>query len=134
MYGILFQKCPRCHEGELFVEKNPYKLKHIFEMPERCPECGQSYHLEPSFYYGAMYVNYALTVAIGVAVFIAMLVLGGNWKLHEYLIGITAALFVSAPYTFRLGRSIWINMFVKYDPNALSGHEHDDSQELSRTQ
>ena len=63
-----------------------------------------------------MYINYGLTVGIGVAVYIAMRVLGGEWPLHEYLIGIIAVIIVLAPLTFRLGRSIWINFFIKYDP------------------
>lgn len=85
-------------------------------MPERCPHCDQLYQLEPSFFYGAMYVNYGLTVAIAVAVFVAMTVLGSGWELHHYLIGIIAGIFVLSPLTFRLGRSIWINFFIKYDP------------------
>lgn len=85
-------------------------------MPNKCSHCGQVYQLEPSFFYGAMYVNYGLTVAIGVAVYVAMRVLGGEWALHEYLIGIIGALIVLAPLTFRLGRSVWINFFIKYDP------------------
>lgn len=88
-------------------------------MPEECPHCHQRYQLEPSFFYGAMYVNYALTVAIGVAVYVAMIVLGSNWELHHYLIGIIGALTITAPLTFRLGRAIWINFFVKYDSNAI---------------
>jgi uncharacterized protein (DUF983 family) len=116
LYSILFQKCPRCHQGELFEEANPYKLNKIFDMPERCPHCDQLYQLEPSFFYGAMYVNYGLTVAIAVAVFVAMTVLGSGWELHHYLIGIIAGIFVLSPLTFRLGRSIWINFFIKYDP------------------
>jgi uncharacterized protein (DUF983 family) len=115
LYSIFFQKCPRCHKGELFEQRNPYKLKQLFDMPKRCSHCDQLYELEPSFFYGAMYVNYALTVAISVAVFVAMLVLGDEWEMHEYLIGITAGIFLFSPITFRLGRSIWINMFIKYD-------------------
>lgn len=87
-------------------------------MPDKCPNCGQVYQLEPSFFYGAMYVNYGLAVAICVSVFVAMSVLGSNWELHEYVIGIIASLLVLTPVTFRLGRTIWINMFVKYEEQA----------------
>lgn len=95
---------------------NPYRLNGLFRMPEKCASCGQRFHLEPSFYYGAMYVNYALTVAIGVAVFVAMFVLG-NFSKAQYLVGILAALVVTAPFTVRLGRSIWISFFVAYEPD-----------------
>jgi uncharacterized protein (DUF983 family) len=132
IYSILNQKCPKCHEGELFVERNPYHLKKIFDMPERCEKCNQLYQLEPSFFYGAMYVNYAFTVAIAVAVFVAMTVLGSDWELHHYLIGIIIAIFLLAPLTFRMGRTVWINMFIKYNPHALS--EEEKAQALKRGQ
>lgn len=104
-------------------------------MPEKCGHCGQPYQLEPSFYYGSMYVNYGLTVALGIAVFLAMSILGRDWKLHEYLIGIVAVLVIFAPLTFRLGRSIWINMFVKYEPSKKKDQaQAKDESELSRTQ
>ena len=67
-----------------------------------------------------MYVNYGLAVAICVAVFVAMTVLGSDWELHHYVIGIIASLLILTPVTFRLGRSIWINMFVKYEEGAAS--------------
>ena len=99
----------------MFEERNPYKISKIFNMPHQCEHCGQIYQLEPSFFYGAMYVNYALTVAIAVAIFIAMWVLGRPWELHQYLIGIILGIVALAPLTFRLGRSIWINIFIKYE-------------------
>jgi len=89
-------------------------------MPHHCTECGQIYQLEPSFFYGAMYVNYGLTVAIAIAMFMVMWVLGSPWELHEYLIGIILGIVILAPLTFRLGRAIWINMFIKYEEGASS--------------
>ncbi len=119
LQSILYQKCPHCHKGELFEDRNPYKISKLFDMPHHCSECGQIYQLEPSFFYGAMYVNYGLTVAIAVGMFIAMWVLGSPWELHAYLIGIIAGIVILAPLTFRLGRAIWINMFIRFDPDAL---------------
>ena len=100
----------------MFVKKNPYVLNKIWTMHDACSECGQHYQLEPSFYYGAMYVNYGITVAISVSVFVAMYVLGNEWEFMQYIIAIIGAIILSAPLTFRLGRMIWINMFVGYKP------------------
>ena len=83
-------------------------------MPKQCPNCGQNYEIEPGFFYGAMYVNYAASIAIAVGVFAAMYILGSPWEVYEYLIGISIALMVLAPITFRLSRAVWINMFVSY--------------------
>lgn len=101
-------------------------------MPERCAKCNQLYQLEPSFFYGAMYVNYGFTVGIAVAVFLGMSVLGRDWELHHYLIGIIVAIVMLAPLTFRMGRTIWIHMFIKYNPNALN--EEEKAQALKRGQ
>ena len=86
-------------------------------MHDSCSECGQHYQLEPSFYYGAMYVNYGITVAIAVSVFVAMYVLQYEWEFMHYITAIIGAIILSAPITFRLGRMIWINMFIGYKPN-----------------
>jgi uncharacterized protein (DUF983 family) len=75
LYSILRLKCPRCHQGDLFVNPNPYNPNQLSEMPDNCAHCGQKYLLEPGFFYGAMYVSYALTIAMSVAVFVAMHVL-----------------------------------------------------------
>ena len=102
-------------------------------MPEKCNVCGQIYQLEPSFFYGAMYVNYGLTVAIAVAVFVGMKVLGSGWETYQYIIGIIAAIVILAPLTFRFGRSIWISMFVKYDAQAAGKttvSEHPDQASI----
>ena len=70
--------------------------------------------LEPSFYFGAMYVNYGITVAISIIVFlIAKLGFDLN-LLHSFLI-IIGALLILAPINLRLARILWINMFVNYE-------------------
>ena len=102
----------------MFEERNPYKLNKLLEMKDRCSKCGLVYEMEPSFFYGAMYVNYALTVAISVGVFLAMYLLFDGFEMTDYLIGIISALFITAPMTYRIGRMVWINMFVSYKADA----------------
>lgn len=113
LYGILRSKCPSCHEGEVFKEKNPYKWGQIFNMHEHCAVCGQRYEIERGFFYGSMYVNYALAVALSVAVFIALQVLYPvDFKV--YLIVNASLLLLLTPVVARLGRMIWMNMFIHY--------------------
>ena len=78
LYSILGQKCPRCQEGPLFINKNPYKLKNWDKMHSDCPVCELHYEREPGFFQGAMYVSYALGVALSVAVLIADILVGFN--------------------------------------------------------
>jgi len=78
LYSILTGTCPVCQEESMYKEKNPFKLGQVYEMHDRCSHCGTKYKIEPSFFYGAMYVSYAVGVAFAVAAFIiAHYFLGG---------------------------------------------------------
>lgn len=117
LYSILTGSCPRCHEESMYLDKNPYHMGKIFKMHERCSHCNLKYKIEPSFFYGAMYVSYGVGIAFAVAAFvIANLFLGAN--LIETFIAIIVTLVVFMPIIMRLSRNIWINMFVKYDSKA----------------
>lgn len=115
--SILTGSCPKCQEESMYVEKKPYHLSKLYDMHETCSHCGLQYQIEPSFFYGAMYVSYGLTVAIGVAAFIITKVFLGL-SLVEAFIAIIIALIVLTPVTARLSRNIYINIFVHYDKDA----------------
>lgn len=85
-------------------------------MHQKCTSCGLDFVREPSFYFGAMYVSYALTIAYGVACFIIFKLLAG-FSLMWYLILNALVLLLLIPYTFRLARTLWISIMVKYEPN-----------------
>lgn len=115
--SILTGTCPRCQEESMYEDKNPYNLKNMYKMHENCSHCGLHYQLEPSFFYGSMYVNYGLTVIVGIAVFIISKVLLG-FELTQSFIAIIVALVVLMPINSRLARNIYINMFVSFDKDA----------------
>jgi len=113
IYSIVMLKCPRCQEGDLFVHKNPYSYSNLEKMPDNCPACQQKYLLEPGFYYGAMYVSYALTIALSVSVFVVMTILW-HFEILWYL-GINALLIILLfPPIFRFSRATWANLFIHY--------------------
>lgn len=118
LYSILRQKCPRCQEGPLFINKNPYKLKNWDKMHSDCPVCELHYEREPGFFQGAMYVSYTLGVALSVAVLIADILVGFNAL--EFFIANTLALVLFAPLLFRWARAIYLNIFIAYRPEAKS--------------
>ncbi|PHQ57472.1 MAG: DUF983 domain-containing protein [Lutibacter sp.] len=115
LFSILHNKCPKCHEGEFMIEKNLFKLQNAFKMHKNCPSCNFKYMIEPSFFYGAMYINYGLTVGVSLLTFVISTLLF-NLSLLESFIPIVAALILTAPISIRLSRIIWINLFVKYNP------------------
>ena len=122
MYSILTGNCPRCHEESMYENSNPYALSKIFSMNDRCSHCGLKYKIEPSFFYGAMYVSYAVGVAFAVAAFVVSFLFLGT-SLVTTFISIVGTLIVFMPLILRLSRNIWINVFVKYDPTAVKNHE-----------
>lgn len=99
----------------MYEDKNPLHLAKVLKMNENCSHCGLHYQIEPSFFYGAMYVSYGLNVAVGVAAFIISFVFVGS-SLKTAFISIIVALIISFPFVLRLARNIYINMFVSYDP------------------
>lgn len=122
LYSILTGSCPKCHEESMYVNPNPYALSQIFKMQERCSHCGTKYKIEPSFFYGAMYVSYAVGIAFAVAAFvIAFLFIGAS--LVNTFIAIVATMIVFMPVIIRLSRNIWINFFIKYDADSTK-HRH----------
>ena len=112
--SILTGTCPKCHEESMYVEKNPYKLNTLYKMHETCSHCKTRYQIEPSFFYGAMYVGYGLTVAIGVAIFVTLNVIFGVAVLPTF-ISIIVGIILLTPVTSRTARNIYINMFIHYD-------------------
>lgn len=116
--SILTGTCPRCQEESMYEDQNPYNLKNIYKMHDNCSHCGLHYQIEPSFFYGAMYVSYGLTVGIGIAAFIISKVIIGLSLLHSF-IAIIASLIALMPVTARLARNIYINIFVHFDKDAV---------------
>ena len=117
LYSIFTGTCPVCHQGEMYVESNPFKLSQIMKMHERCSHCGLKFKIEPSFFFGAMYVSYGIGVAISVASFvITHFIL--NLSIHISFITIIAALVLLFPYIIRISRNIWINLFLNYKKDA----------------
>ncbi|WP_088324379.1 DUF983 domain-containing protein [Polaribacter tangerinus] len=113
IYSVVRGKCPKCHEGDFFKYKFTFNPTKITQLHTNCSSCNLKYMMEPSFFFGAMYVNYGLTVALSVAVFIISKVFFGLDLLTSFAT-IVGALVILAPLNLRLSRILWINMFVSY--------------------
>lgn len=120
LYSIFSNKCPRCHEGNFFKTTNHYKLKDTFKMHDTCPNCHLKYMIEPSFFYGAMYVTYTLTVAIAVLVFAVDYLIGLDFI--ENLICLTIVLALLTPISLRISRLIYINIFIHFDKSKIQNY------------
>ena len=114
LYSILFGACPKCHQESMYVNKNPYALSEVIKMQEHCSHCKTKYQIEPSFFYGSMYVSYAVGIAFAIAAFIISYSIIES-SLMTAFIAIVVALIGFAPVIMRISRNIWINLFMSYD-------------------
>jgi uncharacterized protein (DUF983 family) len=115
LYSILYLKCPRCNEGDLFVHKSAYSpLKESISMPLRCSFCGLKFEKETGFYYGAMYVSYGLNVGLSVALFLFFYLFFWQFPIHYFLIADALFILATFPVITRISRAIWINLFIRY--------------------
>lgn len=112
-YSVLHSTCPSCHEGKMW-NQHAYVLPKMTHMNKRCPHCNANLEPEPSFYTGAMYVGYALTVAIVLITFTISLTFfeEPNISLMFWIVMVIVVLF--APMNIRLSRNIWANTFIQY--------------------
>jgi len=115
LYSILKFKCPRCHVGEFLESRNVYNLKKAGDIKEKCECCSLKYSPEPGFYYGAMFVSYALGVALFVSIWIATSIIHPGYS-AELLLGlIIGSIFILGPYLYALSKIIWANFFFHYE-------------------
>lgn len=111
--------CPRCHEGKV-LKSSPYDFKNLGEVNTHCSHCGLKYSREPGFFFGAAYVSYAITIAFATAVVVlgalAKYLLWAEITWYQILAAVVIVLVLLFPLAYALSRVLWINFFVKYDP------------------
>ncbi|SOD80777.1 DUF983 domain-containing protein [Spirosoma fluviale] len=110
LHSILYNKCPRCGEGDFFV-KNSAFTRDFDEMHEHCPHCGENFMPEPGFYWASMFVSYAFYTIYTLLTFF-IVVQGLGVDLDYYLIGLVPTLIALTPYFFRLARRTWLSIFI----------------------
>ena len=114
LYSIFKMKCPRCHEGDFF-EAHPYNLRKAGDIHVHCPKCNLKYSKEPGFYYGAMYVSYALGVALFVTLWTSFNLFFPNTSVGIQIGTIITLTILLTPYLYALSKIIWANLFIKYE-------------------
>lgn len=87
-------------------------------MHQRCPKCDLNYFPEPGYYYGAMFISYIWT-AWFCLLFVALFHWVLNWGINVAFGLLLLFLAINFVYIFRISRLMWININVRYDPDAL---------------
>ena len=116
LYSILRGSCPKCHLESMYINRNAYMLADTLKMNERCSNCNTKYKIEPSFFYGSMYVSYPVGIAFATAAFIISYEFL-NASLSSTFLSIVITLVLFLPIILRLSRNIWINMYINFEKN-----------------
>lgn len=110
-------RCPQCREGKMF--KYPFwRVDKFSEMNSNCPVCGLKYEVEPGFWFGAMFVSYANTIAMLVILGVSIFYLFNDPPVLYYIIPVTLVSLLTVPFNFRISRVVFLYLFgfVKYRP------------------
>ena len=116
LYSILCNKCPRCHMGNFWTYANP--LRNIFNKKNKenlsCANCSLLFEVEIGFWYGAMYVSYAIGVAIMLIFWGISTIIFNDTYVFYQISFVICLILISAPFNYHYSRLIWINIFVDY--------------------
>ena len=108
--NVILCKCPNCKKGKIFNKLGNLLLFKSPKMDERCKVCNFKFEKEPGFFFGAMFVSYALVAAEMIASVIVFKFFMGFSYLNVLVGTIIIALLLST-INFRVSRAIWIYMF-----------------------
>ena len=128
LYSILTGTCPVCQKDHMYENSNAYNLSKTIAVKESCSHCFFRFRLEPSFFFGAMYVSYALGVALAIATFIITYVLLGMDRLY-IMLTISGVLLLLMPIVQRLSRNIWLSLFVGFNARKAANTKEQNSKE-----
>ena len=114
LYSIFFLRCPRCLYGKFF-ESHPFDFRSLNHVKDRCPSCDLNYKIEPSFYFGSMYISYALGIALAVTIFSINFLFSFALNFIQLFGLITVVLIFFMPWIGAWSKTIWANIFMHYD-------------------
>ncbi|MFV9550146.1 DUF983 domain-containing protein [Algibacter sp. PT7-4] len=105
-------KCPNCKKGHMFSNKGNILLFNIPKMHNTCLVCNYKFERETGFFFGAMFVSYALAAAQMIASLMVFWYFIDLSPLRVFAIIVVIA-FLLSTINFKLSRSIWIYLFYK---------------------
>ncbi|EFK55701.1 DUF983 domain-containing protein [Sphingobacterium spiritivorum] len=115
--ALTHSKCPRCRVGKVF-EGKAYGFRKQ-KMNEFCPVCGVKFEVEPGYFYAAMYVSYAFSVAQIVSLAVATYIITRSESPWLYLGVLFFTTLVFAPFNFRYSRLVLLHYMtpkISYNP------------------
>jgi uncharacterized protein (DUF983 family) len=112
LISMLKGKCPHCERSGVFEKKPFFSVFRMPRMKKVCASCGHVFEKENGFFWGAMFVSYALTVLELVFILIGIQFFFQE-KMDPRMIWIAAAsILLLSPFNFRMSRLIWLYIFT----------------------
>ena len=105
-YGLRL-RCPRCGVGKLYAGP--------FRMFAHCPRCGLKYEREQGYFVGAIYINYAATIAIAVPGFFLLDIFAGLTINQQLGLWVPFAIVFPLAF-FHHARSLWLVLDHFFNP------------------
>lgn len=100
-------RCPRCGGGKLYAK--------LFKMHDNCRYCGLKFEREQGYFIGAIYINYAATVAVAVPGFF-LLDAFTNMTIDQQLKLWVPFAIVFPIIFFHHSRSLWLVLDQFFNP------------------
>lgn len=116
--AVMQSKCPHCRTGKMF-EGPAYGLKKQ-KMNEHCPHCGFKFEIEPGYFYAAMYVSYAFSVAEVVTLALITAYFTKSESPWVYIGVLFGAILIFAPFNLRYSRLVLLHYLspkVTFNPS-----------------
>ncbi len=115
--AIILCRCPKCHEGKIFIDQNPYHFRNISKMEKRCPICNFDLENETGFHFLSMYMSYIVSMGFSFVFLIpSAIILGLDW-IPKLLVTNAIILIALWPWIFRWSRmiSLWATVKWKFE-------------------
>jgi hypothetical protein len=93
-------------------------MQGVYNMYDNCPKCHQDFQKEPGFYWGAMYIGYGLSSGYMLSAMV-LCIFAFDFTVNQSFAAAIVGGVLFVPLIARLSRAIWINISVKYNPNAI---------------
>ena len=117
-YSIFKLKCPRCHEGDLFVNNRLFAFNKILTMPDRCSHCSQGYYIEPGFYSAALWISYPIELLLIIPTIFSGFLMDNSHRFFQIMFPVLVVLLLALQVPImRISRAILLNITIAYDKN-----------------
>ncbi|MGJ1204988.1 DUF983 domain-containing protein [Sphingobacterium lactis] len=122
--AVAASKCPKCRTGKMFT--GPVYGFRRQKMHVYCPHCGFKFEIEPGYFYAAMYVSYAFSVAQVLTLALVTALITKSESPWLYIGVLFAAIVIFAPFNLRYSRLVLLHFLspkVTFDPRLYGERE-----------